>query len=252
MNIILCYDYQSNKSDACLLETGQTRRSDMESNRQENLVSKCVIIHCDTDVTHLHLAKRGLTSVPDLSRFCMLRCVWLNDNKILEVTRAPFNCCLTELYLQNNDILSISGALRHLTCLRVLLLFNNQIKCLEETVVELKNMQELHTLSLYLNPFTEDPEYRLYVLHHLQSVQFLDTKEVQQVERRRALKLFNAERQKVLDTIAFGRRALPPPIGRKQTNALTKPVNMSQGRVQTVDLIYKTAQRPSPSHSSPL
>nr|XP_021322143.1 leucine-rich repeat-containing protein 72 [Danio rerio]XP_021322144.1 leucine-rich repeat-containing protein 72 [Danio rerio] len=94
-------------------------------------------------------------------------------------------------------------------------------------------MQELHTLSLYLNPFTEDPEYRLYVLHHLQSVQFLDTKEVQQVERRRALKLFNAERQKVLDTIAFGRRALPPPIGRKQTNALTKPVGQHVSRKST-------------------
>ncbi len=29
--------------------------------------------------------------------------------QIQEVSRASFNCCLTELYLQNNDILSISG-----------------------------------------------------------------------------------------------------------------------------------------------
>ncbi|XP_056329192.1 leucine-rich repeat-containing protein 72 [Danio aesculapii] len=205
----------------------------MESNRQENLVSKCVVINGDTDVTDLHFAKRGLTSVPDLSHFCMLRCVWLNDNKIRDVTRASFNCRLTELYLQNNDILSIAGALRHLTCLRVLLLFNNQIKCLEETVVELKNMQDLHTLSLYLNPFTEDPQYRLYVLHHLPSVKFLDTKEVQQVERRRALKLFNVEKQKVLDTIAFGRQALPPPIGRKMTNTIPKPVGQHVSRKST-------------------
>ncbi|XP_016424137.1 leucine-rich repeat-containing protein 72 [Sinocyclocheilus rhinocerous] len=110
------------------------------------------LIQRDTDVTHLHLIRRGLTYIPDLSRFSMLRCVWLNNNKIQEVSRASFNCCLTELYLQNNGILSISGALRHLTCLQVLLLFNNQMKCLEETVSELKNMQELHTLCENLRP----------------------------------------------------------------------------------------------------
>ncbi|XP_059370044.1 leucine-rich repeat-containing protein 72 isoform X2 [Carassius carassius] len=180
------------------------------------------VIQRDTDVTHLHLARRGLTYIPDLSRFSMLRCVWLNNNKIREVSRASFNCCLTELHLQNNDILSISGALRHLTCLQVLLLFNNQMKCLEETVSELKNMQDLHTLSLYLNPFTQDPEYHQYVLHHLPSVRFLDRKEVKQEERRQAFKLFSIERQRVLDTIAFGRRALPPPTGRKLTSSTTK------------------------------
>ncbi|XP_058655518.1 leucine-rich repeat-containing protein 72 isoform X2 [Onychostoma macrolepis] len=172
----------------CLLATGECSlvlfrpaaagsSSDMEINKQENedpLPKR--VIQRDTDVTHLHLARRGLTYIPDLSSFSMLRCMWLNNNKIREVSRASFNCCLTELYLQNNDILSISGALRHLTCLQVLLLFNNQMKCLEETMSELKNMQDLHTLSLYLNPFTQDPEYRQYVLHHLPSVRFLDRK----------------------------------------------------------------------------
>ncbi|KAF4104305.1 leucine-rich repeat-containing protein 72 isoform X1 [Onychostoma macrolepis] len=220
----------------CLLATGECSlvlfrpaaagsSSDMEINKQENedpLPKR--VIQRDTDVTHLHLARRGLTYIPDLSSFSMLRCMWLNNNKIREVSRASFNCCLTELYLQNNDILSISGALRHLTCLQVLLLFNNQMKCLEETMSELKNMQDLHTLSLYLNPFTQDPEYRQYVLHHLPSVRFLDRKEVKQEERRQAFKMFSVERQRVLDTIAFGRRALLPPTGRKVTNSITKPV----------------------------
>lgn len=48
--------------------------------------------------------------------------------------------------------------------------------------------------------------------------------EVKQEERRRAFKLFSVERQRVLDTVAFGRRALPPPTGRKVTNSITKPV----------------------------
>ncbi|XP_073674469.1 leucine-rich repeat-containing protein 72 [Garra rufa] len=202
------------------------------------------MIQRDTDVTHLHLARRGLTYVPDLSRFSMLRCVWLNNNKIREVSRTSFNCCLTELYLQNNDILSISGALRHLTCLRVLLLFNNQMRCLEETVSELKNMQDLHTLSLYLNPFTQDLEYRQYVLHHLPSVQFLDRKEVKQKERRQAFKLFSVERQRVFDSIAFGRRALPPPTGRKAPVSITKPVGQHISRKRCTD---RSEDRENPS-----
>ncbi|XP_018972324.1 leucine-rich repeat-containing protein 72 isoform X1 [Cyprinus carpio] len=205
------------------------------------------VIQRDTDVTHLHLARRGLTYIPDLSRFSMLRCVWLNNNKIREVSRASFNCCLTELYLQNNDILSISGALRHLTCLQVLLLSNNQMKCLEETVSELKNMQDLHTLSLYLNPFTQDPEYRQYVLHHLPSVKFLDRKEVKQEERRRAFKLFSVERQRVLDTIAFGRRALPPPTGRRVTNSITKPLGDHGSRKRCIESSSHSDEREKPS-----
>ncbi|XP_057206948.1 leucine-rich repeat-containing protein 72 [Triplophysa rosa] len=170
------------------------------------------------DESRLRLARRGLCFVPDLSKFSMLRCAYLNNNKIREICRTSFTCCLAELCLQNNYITSISGALRHLSCLRVLLLHNNQIKCLDETVAELRNMQDLHTLSLYLNPFTQDPQYRQYVLHHLPSVQLLDRKEVKFGERRQAFKTFNTERQRVLDSIAFGRRALPPPAGRKEIN----------------------------------
>nr|XP_055052987.1 leucine-rich repeat-containing protein 72 isoform X2 [Misgurnus anguillicaudatus] len=187
------------------------------------------MIKRDIDVCQLHLTRRGLSFVPDLSKFSMLRCVWLNNNKIRDICRNSFNCCLTELYLQNNDIISISGALRHLTCLRVLLLHNNQIKCLDETVEELKNMQDLHTLSLYLNPFTQYPEYRQYVLYHLPSVQLLDRKEVKLEERKEAFKIFSTERRRVLDSIAFGRRALPPPAGSKNNN-VKKPASQHGAR----------------------
>ncbi|KAG7321719.1 hypothetical protein KOW79_014577 [Hemibagrus wyckioides] len=69
-------------------------------------------------------------------------------------------------------------------------------------------MQHLQTLNLFLNPCSQDPLYREYVVHHLPSVQLLDRKEVRQEERRRAFKLLSPERQIILDTLAFGRRAL--------------------------------------------
>uniref|UniRef100_A0AAR2JZZ8 U2A'/phosphoprotein 32 family A C-terminal domain-containing protein n=1 Tax=Pygocentrus nattereri TaxID=42514 RepID=A0AAR2JZZ8_PYGNA len=160
---------------------------------------------------------RGLSAVPDLSRFSQLRYVWLNNNRIKDVHGHMLNCCLAELYLQNNEITSISGSLRHLTCLRVLLLHNNKLKDLEETVAELRNTHCLQTVNFFLNPFTQDPEYRQYVIHHLSSVQILDRKEVMQVERTRAFRLFSPERQRILDTLAFGRRALTHPAARIMT-----------------------------------
>ncbi|KAL6471369.1 hypothetical protein MHYP_G00200190 [Metynnis hypsauchen] len=176
----------------------------------------------DLHVCELYLAKRGLSAVPDLSRFSQLRYVWLNNNRIKDVHGHMFNCCLAELYLQNNEITSISGSLRHLTCLRVLLLHNNKLKDLEETVAELRNMHGLQTVNFFLNPFTQDPEYRQYVIHHLSSVQILDRKEVMQVERTHAFRLFSPERQRILDTLAFGRRALTHPAGRIMTQDTLK------------------------------
>ncbi|KAM9468570.1 leucine-rich repeat-containing protein 72 [Clarias gariepinus] len=135
-------------------------------------------------------------------------------NKIRDIQGSVFHCCLAELYLQNNEISSITGVLRHLRCLRVLLLHNNHLRNQEETVTELRRLQHLQTLNLFLNPFTQDPLYREYTVHHLPSVQLLDRKEVKQEERRRAFKLFSPEKQVILDTLAFGRRA---PARRKMT-----------------------------------
>uniref|UniRef100_A0A3P8YF87 U2A'/phosphoprotein 32 family A C-terminal domain-containing protein n=2 Tax=Esox lucius TaxID=8010 RepID=A0A3P8YF87_ESOLU len=135
----------------------------------------------------------------------MLRYLWLNNNKIKNLSHNTLNCCVTELYLQNNEIKSISGALGHLTCLKVLLLHNNQMQKLEDCMAELRNMHNLHTVK---------PEYRQYVVHQLPSVQVLDRREVKQEERSRSFQLFRPERHRVLQSLAFGRRA-ETPLGRQ-------------------------------------
>ncbi|XP_067094927.1 leucine-rich repeat-containing protein 72 [Osmerus mordax] len=164
----------------------------------------------DRQVCQLYLAKRGLTYIPDLSRFQTLTCLWLNNNKIKDISYKGLNCCLTELYLQNNNITSISGTMSHLACLRVLLLHINQMKRLDETVAELRNIHHLHTVTFFLNPFAQEPEYRQYVLHHLPSVQILDRRVVKQEERNTLFQLFNTEQFRVLQSLAFGRRIHTP------------------------------------------
>ncbi|KAL4646836.1 leucine-rich repeat-containing protein 72 isoform X1 [Arapaima gigas] len=160
-----------------------------------------------TDVTQLNLAKKGLVRIPDFSRFPVLQYLWLNNNKITKFSCPTTKCCLTELYLQNNQITSISGALGHLTNLQVLLLHNNRLRALEETVAELRRMQRLHTASFFLNPFTQDSRYRHSVVHRLPSVRILDRREVKQDERNAAFQMFSPDRSRVLRSVAFGRRA---------------------------------------------
>ncbi|XP_019364063.1 PREDICTED: leucine-rich repeat-containing protein 72 isoform X3 [Gavialis gangeticus] len=160
----------------------------------------------DADVSVLYLAGQGLKVIPTLSRFRMLKYLWLNNNKIQEITFLINNYCLTELYLNNNDLRDIAGALKHLNSLQVLLLHNNQLKHLDKTVKELTGMISLQTLNLFHNPLSQDPMYRLYVIYFLPSVQLLDRKKITQKEKESALHIYNHERSCVLQSIAFGKR----------------------------------------------
>ncbi|XP_063340988.1 leucine-rich repeat-containing protein 72 [Pelmatolapia mariae] len=156
-------------------------------------------IRRDRDVCQLSLATKKLTSVPDLSRFHFLRTLWLNNNKIKELSCRSFNCCLTELYLQNNNIKSVSGALSHLTCLQILFLHNNWIRGLEDTMHELRRMQQLH-------PISHELCYRHHVIHSLPSLQILDGKEVKPAERKTSFQIYSQDGHRILQSVAFGRR----------------------------------------------
>ncbi|XP_030606668.1 leucine-rich repeat-containing protein 72 isoform X4 [Archocentrus centrarchus] len=133
-------------------------------------------IRRDCDVCELRLATKKLTSVPDLSRFRLLRKLRLNNNKIRELSCHSLNCCLTELYLHNNNIKSVSGALSHLTCLQILFLHNNCIRGLEDTMYELRRMQQLQNAK------------------------------VKPAERRKTFQIYRQDRHRVLQSVAFGRR----------------------------------------------
>ncbi|NXO62911.1 LRC72 protein, partial [Phainopepla nitens] len=155
----------------------------------------------------LFSSTRGLRSVPSLSQFRRLRYLWINNNKIQDLTFLIKNYYLTELYLNNNELTDISGALKHLCSLQILFLHNNELKKLGKTVKELKGMISLQTLNLFQNPLAYDPDYRLYVIYFLPSVQLLDRKSVTQRERESALHLYNPKRALVMQSIGFGKRA---------------------------------------------
>ncbi|XP_063306804.1 leucine-rich repeat-containing protein 72 [Pelobates fuscus] len=160
----------------------------------------------DSDVSELYLGRKGLKEVTDLSRFRMLRYLWLNHNKISKITCLTNVCRLSELYLNNNELCDIAGSLKNLTSLRILMLNDNYLTKLQDTVKELKGMTSLHTLNLFRNPLAQDAGHRLYVIYHLSSVQLLDRENVTHKEREDAFKLFNPEQTAVIQSIGFGRR----------------------------------------------
>ncbi|XP_057889478.1 leucine-rich repeat-containing protein 72 isoform X1 [Melospiza georgiana] len=161
----------------------------------------------NVDVVALYLARQGLRSIPSLSQFRRLRYLWINNNKIQDLTFLIKNYYLTELYLNNNELTDISGALKHLCSLQILFLHNNELRKLGKTVKELKGMISLQTLNLFHNPLEYDPDYRLYVIYFLPSVQLLDRKLVTQKERESALNLYNPKKAWMVQSVAFEKRA---------------------------------------------
>ncbi|NWW56679.1 LRC72 protein, partial [Ifrita kowaldi] len=201
-------------------------------------------------VTLFFLSTRGLRSIPSLSQFPRLRYLWINDNKIQDLTFLVKNYCLTELYLNNNELTDISGALKHLCSLQILFLHNNELKNLGKTVKELKGMISLQTLNLFQNPLAYDPDYRLYVIYFLPSVQLLDRKLVTQRERESALHLYNPKRAWVMQSIAFGKRvdtSLGTAVG-PSTQPARRPIMPSVlkcfGNVQVMDLLCSFCRVP--------
>ncbi|OCT75739.1 leucine-rich repeat-containing protein 72 isoform X2 [Xenopus laevis] len=160
----------------------------------------------DLDVSELYLGRTGLKEVTDLSRFRMLKFLWLNHNKITRITCLANNWRLSELYLNNNEICDITGCLKHLTSLHTLLLNNNRLANLQATATELKGMTNLQVLSLINNPLAQESSYRSYIIHCIPSVQRLDRQKVVQKERDNAFKIFNPERTAVIQSLGFGRR----------------------------------------------
>ncbi|XP_053571763.1 centrosomal protein of 72 kDa [Bombina bombina] len=97
------------------------------------------------------------------------------------------------LDLSRNTIVSLEG-LQHLTVLEKLNLYSNNIASLTE-MFHLRKLIALKELDLRLNPVTKnESDYRLFLVHMLPNLRFLDDKPVRDRERKAALECFTTER----------------------------------------------------------
>ncbi|XP_013384676.1 leucine-rich repeat-containing protein 72 [Lingula anatina] len=187
----------------------------------------------NVDVKQLYLSKCNLRDVSDLGRFKNLKYLWLNQNMLTSINFLANNYRLSELYLQENHLKEITGALKHLTSMEVLYLHNNQLTKLEKVVAEFRKMQNLKSLNLFSNPVAQEPDYRLFVISSIPSLELLDRQEITKDEKDRAREIYDQEQEEVRGTIAFGRRSQGPPCiyypSSLEKQAPTNPVEFEIG-----------------------
>ena len=145
--------------------------------------------------TELHLGGKGITKIVGFETFDSLESLWLNNNKIVELSGLQNNFRLKFLYLQHNSIRSIDGAFVPFTFLNTLTLNNNNLDNLEEVLEELKYLRHLEYLDLYHCPISQEDNYRLRVIAQLPWLKILDKHTVTEIERKDAISFKKKEKR---------------------------------------------------------
>jgi len=141
------------------------------------------------NTTELYMGQRGIRVLANFERFTNLECLWLNGNHISDVLHLKCLPRLKELYLHDNEILTVSNDPFSCRFLEKLCLANNQLRDLQGTLDVLSVQNQLEHLDLYGNPLEAEPNYRLQVIRALPSVKVLDNHAVTREERDAAAKL---------------------------------------------------------------
>jgi U2 small nuclear ribonucleoprotein A' len=115
-----------------------------------------------------------------------------SDNEIKKLENFPRFKRLSSLLLSNNHIARIAPSIaEQLVNLETVILTNNRVEHLSE-IDNLAGCKKLSTLSFVGNPVVRRQHYRLYVVHTLPSVKFLDFIKVKPAERKEAERLFKS------------------------------------------------------------
>ena len=168
------------------------------------------------------------------------------DNEIREVANLPLLRRLKHVLFSNNRVTHFDGEnlAKNVPNLKTIMLANNRVSLLNE-VDELSGLKNLETLVLANNPVTLRPHYRLYVIHRLPQVKYLDFEKVKQAERERALSLFGSD---------YGKRALELAKPKSKSNlteaqkaALVAAITnaKTQGEVDRLERMLKAGIMPT-------
>lgn len=128
-----------------------------------------------SDMDSLHLANDAFAVVD------------LTNNVLEEVSGIPTWQSLETVLLANNNISAISDVSG--VTLHSLLLAQNNLVWLKQ-LVNLRSLEEIHTLLLLGNPVCKEHHYRQFLVWLLPSLKVLDCEKVKQDERKNAIELF--------------------------------------------------------------
>lgn len=98
------------------------------------------------DTTEVHLGKRNAEVLANFSLFENLEIVWLNNNRLRDLKGLEDNFRIKHLYLQKNRISSLKGVVEKLKHLETLILYDNELRDLEDTLSILRPLSNLKHL----------------------------------------------------------------------------------------------------------
>ena len=125
--------------------------------------------------TELYLGHKDLRRVEGFEPFVHLHTLWLNGNRLEQITNLDRNFRIKHLYIQDNLLRSLTGSIERFTFLQVLHCFNNKLSDFSGTLNVLSRLAHLKVLDLFGNPIAEEPGFRAKTIHRLtDSLQFLD------------------------------------------------------------------------------
>ncbi|KAK9815916.1 hypothetical protein WJX72_011918 [[Myrmecia] bisecta] len=153
--------------------------------------------------TELYLGNRGIEKLQGFERLVNLEALWLDGNRLQSLHGLENNFRIRELHIQGNSISSLKP-LRPLHHLETLGASNNQLRNLTKLIEQLRAFKTLKLLNLMGNPCTEEPSYRLQVIHALPSLHILDLHIVTPQERKAAAAVIGEHT--AAQAIAFGQR----------------------------------------------
>ena len=124
-----------------------------------------------------------MTYTYDIRFFTKLRELYINDNKIDDLSFSESLPNLEILNAENNQI-SFITSLNKCPKLKILKLSLNKIEFLKSTLNTLKNLKQLVELSIKDNPFlTQLFAYKQYIIYNYQNILKLDGEDINDIDR---------------------------------------------------------------------
>ena len=136
-----------------------------------------------TELQKLNLSYNWMTFTYDIRFFTKLKELYLNDNKIDDLSFAESLPNLEILNAENNEITYIT-CLNKCLNLKILKLSQNKIEFLNSTLNTIKNLRKLEELTIKDNPFlTQLFGYKQYFIYNYQNILKLDEEEILDLDR---------------------------------------------------------------------
>ncbi|KAL4442869.1 hypothetical protein ABPG74_010758 [Tetrahymena malaccensis] len=177
-----------------------------QANFSHNLIEKIEGLSNCKLLEELSFEKNKITKISGLENLIYLKKMELGKNKINQISGLAHLSNLMQLSLEDNMIESLED-FPELKNLMELYLGNNSITESKE-ITNLKGLQKLIILDLSGNPFSRDPNYRIYTLFIIKKLKVLDGISIEASEQQLAKDLFTGRlTEEILMSRLYGQSA---------------------------------------------